>query len=60
MRHRPHGAHLRAIGPRPSADAGTWLEACWPAVICREQERMTQLCEIPVERWRAPKGRQRQ
>ncbi|MER5257961.1 MULTISPECIES: hypothetical protein [unclassified Streptomyces] len=36
---------LRAIGPRPSADAGTWLKAFWPAVICREQQRMTQLCE---------------
>ncbi|MGW7088952.1 immunity 49 family protein [Streptomyces sp. NPDC054871] len=48
---------LRAIGPMPTADAGTWLQAFWLAVICREQERMTQLCEIPLERLRAPDGK---
>ncbi|MEU5957813.1 immunity 49 family protein [Streptomyces sp. NPDC047525] len=47
---------LRAVGPLSTADAGTWLEAFWLAVICREQERMTQLCEIPLDRLRAPEG----
>ncbi|MEU2670102.1 immunity 49 family protein [Streptomyces sp. NPDC007164] len=45
-----------AAGPRSSADAGNWLTAFWLAVICREQQRMTQLCEIPLERLRAPEG----
>ncbi|MGG2460635.1 immunity 49 family protein [Streptomyces sp. RGM 3693] len=47
---------LQAIGPLSSADAGTWLTAFWLAVICREQQRMTELCEIPLERLRAPEG----
>lgn len=47
---------LRAVGPLPAADAGTWLQAFWLAVICREQGRMTQLCEIPLDRLRAPEG----
>ncbi|MFI5769903.1 immunity 49 family protein [Streptomyces sp. NPDC051658] len=45
-----------AVKPRSSADAGNWLSAFWLAVICREQQRMTQLCEIPLERLRAPEG----
>ncbi|MFF1450672.1 immunity 49 family protein [Streptomyces sp. NPDC058274] len=47
---------LPAIGERSTADAGNWLTAFWLAVICREQDRMTQLCEIPLERLRAPEG----
>ncbi|MFD9358447.1 immunity 49 family protein [Streptomyces sp. NPDC060031] len=47
---------LSAIGPQPFADAGNWLTAFWLAVICREQTRMTQLCEIPLERLRSPEG----
>ncbi|MFB6816432.1 immunity 49 family protein [Streptomyces sp. NPDC056347] len=45
-----------ARGPRSSADAGNWLSAFWLAVICREQQRMTELCEIPLDRLRAPEG----
>ncbi|MFF3395537.1 immunity 49 family protein [Streptomyces sp. NPDC002669] len=45
-----------ARGPRSSANAGNWLSAFWLAVICREQQRMTQLCEIPLERLRSPEG----
>ncbi|MEU9466721.1 immunity 49 family protein [Streptomyces avermitilis] len=45
-----------AAGPLTTADAGNWLTAFWLAVICREQERMTQLCEIPLERLRSPEG----
>ncbi|MFF3245941.1 immunity 49 family protein [Streptomyces sp. NPDC002870] len=44
------------IGPQPFADAGNWLSAFWLAVVCREQQRMTQLCEIPLERLRSPEG----
>ncbi|MET8113288.1 immunity 49 family protein [Streptomyces prasinus] len=47
---------LRATGPLSTARAGTWLNAFWLAVICREPERMTQLCEVPLERLRAPEG----
>ncbi|MFJ2814556.1 immunity 49 family protein [Streptomyces sp. NPDC087294] len=47
---------LPAIGRRSTADAGNWLMAFWLAVICREQDRMTQLCEIPLDRLRSPEG----
>ncbi|MGA4842072.1 immunity 49 family protein [Streptomyces sp. G45] len=47
---------IPAVGPLSTADAGNWLTAFWLAVICREQGRMTQLCEIPLERLRAPEG----
>lgn len=47
---------LPARGPLSTADAGTWLNAFWLAVICREQQRMTELCEIPLERLRSPEG----
>jgi len=47
---------LPAAGPLSTADAGNWLTAFWLAVICREQQRMTQLCEIPLERLRSPEG----
>ncbi|MET7853821.1 immunity 49 family protein [Streptomyces avermitilis] len=47
---------LPALSPQSTADAGNWLTAFWLAVICREQERMTQLCEIPLERLRSPEG----
>ncbi|GAA1931869.1 hypothetical protein GCM10009837_66980 [Streptomyces durmitorensis] len=47
---------LPAVGLMSTADAGKWLTAFWLAVICRDQARMTQLCEIPLERLRAPEG----
>ncbi|WP_200308536.1 immunity 49 family protein [Streptomyces adelaidensis] len=47
---------LSAVGPLPTADAGTWLTAFWLAVICRDQRRMTELCEISLERLRSPEG----
>ncbi|MEU1517308.1 immunity 49 family protein [Streptomyces sp. NPDC005811] len=37
-----------ATGPQYYTNAGNWLTAFWLAVVCREQTRMTQLCEIPV------------
>ncbi|WP_446038374.1 immunity 49 family protein [Streptomyces sp. SID1121] len=48
---------LPAVGPRPTADAGNWLTAFWLAVICRDQGRMTRLCDIPLERLRSPEGK---
>ncbi|MBT2545642.1 immunity 49 family protein [Streptomyces sp. ISL-44] len=47
---------LPAVGPLPTADAGQWLTAFWLAIICRDQTRMTQLCEIPLDRLRSPEG----
>ncbi|MFG3252691.1 immunity 49 family protein [Streptomyces sp. NPDC048172] len=47
---------LPAAGPLSTADAGTWLQAFWLAVVCRERDRMTQLCEVPLDRLRAPEG----
>ncbi|MFJ3187023.1 immunity 49 family protein [Streptomyces halstedii] len=41
---------IPTIEPLPSADAGNWLTAFWLAIICRDQARMTQLCEIPPAR----------
>ncbi|MFK0258340.1 immunity 49 family protein [Streptomyces sp. NPDC090445] len=47
---------LPVIGLQPFAHAGNWLSAFWLAVICREQQRMTQLCEVPLERLRSAEG----
>lgn len=47
---------IPATGPMSTADAGTWLSAFWLAVICRDEDRMTQLSEIPLERLRSPEG----
>jgi len=40
---------IPASGPGVAASAGRWVSAFWYAIICREQERMTRLCEVPVE-----------
>jgi hypothetical protein len=47
---------IPAIGPRPYADAGNWLTAFWLAVVCRDQKRLTALCEVPLERLRSTEG----
>jgi hypothetical protein len=47
---------IPAIGPRPYADAGNWLTAFWLAVVCRDQKRLTQLCQIPLDRLRSEEG----
>ncbi len=44
---------IPTVGVTHFIDAGTWLEAFWLAVVCRDQARMTQLCEVPVEKLRA-------
>ncbi|MGW3654449.1 Imm49 family immunity protein [Streptomyces sp. NPDC005151] len=47
---------LPAIGQRSFADAGNWLTVFWLAIVCRDQKRMTQLCQIPLDRLRSPEG----
>jgi hypothetical protein len=47
---------LPVIGPRPYADAGNWLTAFWLAIVCREQKRMTELCQVPLGRLRSSEG----
>ncbi len=44
---------IPAVGITHFVDAGTWLDAFWLAVVCRDQARMTQLCQVPVETLRA-------
>ncbi|MDF9814780.1 immunity 49 family protein [Streptomyces sp. SPB162] len=44
---------IPATGPQPSAIAGNWLTAFWLAIVCRDQERMTKLCEVPLDLLRA-------
>ena len=39
----------KATGPRYSTNAGNWSTAFFLAIICRDQQRYRQLCEIPVE-----------
>ncbi|MEV6726048.1 immunity 49 family protein [Streptomyces xanthochromogenes] len=49
-----HEVHTNpATGPHYYANAGNWLTAFWLAIVCRDQERMTRLCEIPLEVLRA-------
>ncbi|MFI6056497.1 immunity 49 family protein [Streptomyces violascens] len=44
---------ITATGVQPYAHAGNWIKAFWLTVICREEERMTQLCRVPVSLLRA-------
>jgi hypothetical protein len=39
---------LRATGPQPYVNAGAWLAAFYLAVVCRERDRITALCRVPV------------
>ncbi|MFE5997166.1 immunity 49 family protein [Streptomyces sp. NPDC056454] len=39
---------LQATGPQAYAHAGTWLTAFYLSVVCREKERLTALCQVPV------------
>ncbi|AFR08370.1 immunity 49 family protein [Nocardiopsis alba] len=38
-----------AIGPWYCTNVGNWLQAFFLAVVCREQQRYRDLCEIPVD-----------
>ncbi|MFF4181957.1 immunity 49 family protein [Streptomyces sp. NPDC001691] len=44
---------IPASGIRHYVNAGTWLQAFWLAVICRDQNRMTQLCQVTVDQLRS-------
>jgi hypothetical protein len=39
---------IQATGPQYYTDAGNWITSFWLAIICREQARMTQLCNVPI------------
>lgn len=39
---------LRATGPQQYVTPGTWLTAFYLAVVCRERERITALCQVPL------------
>lgn len=39
---------IQAVGPTYFTDAGNWITAFWLAVICREQDRMTELARVPI------------
>ncbi|WP_343242434.1 MULTISPECIES: immunity 49 family protein [unclassified Streptomyces] len=40
---------LPATGPVPGADARAWLDAFYLATVCREQDRLTLLCNVPLD-----------
>ncbi|MFD8632887.1 immunity 49 family protein [Streptomyces sp. NPDC059533] len=44
---------LPAMGTKSFASAPNWLDAFWFAVICRDQQRMTELCQVPLDALRA-------
>ena len=35
--------------PKYYSSAGNWLESFWLAVICREKDRMTELCRVSID-----------
>ncbi|MEK8144336.1 immunity 49 family protein [Streptomyces sp. M10(2022)] len=40
---------LPATGPAPYADARTWLNTFYLALVCRERERLTLLSRVPLD-----------
>ncbi|POX50976.1 hypothetical protein C3489_21040 [Streptomyces sp. Ru71] len=43
------GSALFATPDAPQGDGRAWLDAFWSALVCREGERLTRLCQVPVE-----------
>ncbi|MFD8058634.1 immunity 49 family protein [Streptomyces cyaneofuscatus] len=39
---------LQATGPQRYSNPGAWMTAFYLAVICREKDRLTTLCQVPV------------
>ncbi|QOV47737.1 immunity 49 family protein [Streptomyces chromofuscus] len=39
---------LEATGPQWYVNPGSWLSAFYLAVVCRERDRITALCEVPL------------
>ncbi|MGW2339095.1 immunity 49 family protein [Streptomyces sp. NPDC001661] len=44
---------IPATGAQPHANAANWITAFWLCVICREKDRLTKLCQVPVSLLRA-------
>ncbi|UXY27680.1 immunity 49 family protein [Streptomyces sp. HUAS TT20] len=44
---------IPATGPQPYIKAGNWLTAFWLSIVCREQARMTLLCNVSIDTLRA-------
>ncbi|MFD1659417.1 immunity 49 family protein [Streptomyces caeni] len=44
---------IPSIGVRHFTNAGNWITAFWLAIVCRDQNRMTQLSDVPIELLRA-------
>ncbi|WP_082317764.1 immunity 49 family protein [Streptomyces sp. NRRL WC-3549] len=44
---------ISATGPTRNANPGNWINAFWLTVVCRDQARMTQLCEFDLTSLRA-------
>lgn len=47
---------IPVTGPSTFASAGNWLTAFWLAVVCRDQKRLSELCDVPVQRLREVAG----
>ncbi|WP_236570380.1 immunity 49 family protein [Streptomyces mexicanus] len=44
---------VQATGPQSYANAGNWLTTLWFIIVCRDQERMNAMCNVPIELLRA-------
>ncbi|GGO53669.1 hypothetical protein GCM10012287_40870 [Streptomyces daqingensis] len=40
--------HLPATGPQPYANAGAWITSFCLAMICRDNQRLNRLAEVPI------------
>ncbi|CAL9298275.1 immunity 49 family protein [Streptomyces sp. SudanB52_2052] len=47
---------LQATGPQWYVNPGSWLSAFYLAVICRERDRITALCQVPLSLLRVNGG----
>ncbi|MCE7548644.1 immunity 49 family protein [Streptomyces thermodiastaticus] len=43
---------LPAIPAAPPADARAWLDAFYLSLVCRQTDRLTRLCQVPMDRLR--------
>ena len=44
---------IPATGPQEYTHPGNWLTAFWHAIVCRDQQRMNQLCAFGLDKLRA-------
>jgi hypothetical protein len=44
---------VQTTGPQFYANAGNWLTTIWFVIVCRDQERMNAMCNIPIDLLRA-------